>query len=388
MPQGVTHAQAWPPHEGGQSSRARYFRGRPLYAVNGTNATIPLPPSTATQIDLSTGASGAPTLTSLPECQDDDYTSTTTIEVTVFITESQEEQSSTESAVISATIEAPYPVNATTTRAPGYGQETYRGTGAVYPGITATSSTRQYYPGGPVYGNSTSTSISSSTLSGSPDISNTTSSTSATFLNTTTATITTKDVYRETAAPISNLTATYAPKSTDDCVIDTAIAPVATATLTAILTESIAPTATVTDGDIATGKPQPQTRHCGVHGLPVGTYFIARFVENAPGVPVTLEGCYQFCTVSDRQCPNLSAVLTLSQSVMEATEGCRSYRFYPERGLNVPQCDLYGSPVAYALDRIEESHVDIWFDIECGSPRSDRWAALPGLERLAELGLE
>lgn len=81
-------------------------------------------------------------------------------------------------------------------------------------------------------------------------------------------------------------------------------------------------------------------------------------------------------------------MLMLLQSVMEATEGCRSYRFYPERGINAPRCDLYGSPVAYALDRIEDRHVDIWFDLECGSPRDARWAGLPGLARLAELGLE
>lgn len=73
---------------------------------------------------------------------------------------------------------------------------------------------------------------------------------------------------------------------------------------------------------------------------------------------------------------------------MSATEGCRSYRFYPERGINAARCDLYGSPVAQALDTVDDSHPDMWFDLECGSPRSTRWAALPGLARLSALGLE
>lgn len=73
---------------------------------------------------------------------------------------------------------------------------------------------------------------------------------------------------------------------------------------------------------------------------------------------------------------------------MDATDGCESYRFYPERDLNVARCDLYGSSVAYALDSVDDYYPDIWFDIECGSPRSSRWAHLPGIERLESLGLE
>ncbi|KXH62094.1 hypothetical protein CSAL01_10263 [Colletotrichum salicis] len=72
---------------------------------------------------------------------------------------------------------------------------------------------------------------------------------------------------------------------------------------------------------------------------------------------------------------------------MNTTDGCKSYRFYPEKGLNVPRCDLYGSTVAYALDSIGNDHPDLWFDLTCGSPSSEQWAHLPGVERLHELGL-
>ncbi|KAK1599945.1 uncharacterized protein LY79DRAFT_664359 [Colletotrichum navitas] len=160
------------------------------------------------------------------------------------------------------------------------------------------------------------------------------------------------------------------PIPTESCVIDTSMVPVTIAPLTSVPTSTIIPTKTVCQEDAPTGKPKPGNNHCGVHGLPVGNYFLARFVENAPGVPVTLEGCYQFCA-----------------SVMDATNGCKAYRFYPERGLNVQRCDLYGSSVAYALDSINNDHPDIWFDLSCGSPSDERWAHLPGMTRLRKLGL-
>ncbi|OHF04319.1 hypothetical protein CORC01_00171 [Colletotrichum orchidophilum] len=158
--------------------------------------------------------------------------------------------------------------------------------------------------------------------------------------------------------------------TTESCVIDTSMAPITTASLTTVPTSTTIPTKTVCQNDAPTGKPMPGNNHCGVHGLPVGNYFLARFVNNAPNVPVTLEGCYQFCA-----------------SVMNTTDGCKSYRFYPEKGLNVPRCDLYGSTVAYALDSIDNDHPDLWFDLTCGSPSSEKWAHLPGIERLHELGL-
>ncbi|GKT55504.1 hypothetical protein ColTof4_07630 [Colletotrichum tofieldiae] len=160
------------------------------------------------------------------------------------------------------------------------------------------------------------------------------------------------------------------PIPTESCVIDTSMVPVTSAPLTSVPASTLVPTKTVCQEDAPTGKPKPGNNHCGVHGLPVGNYFLARFVENAPGVPVTLEGCFQFCA-----------------SVMDATNGCKAYRFYPERGLNVPRCDLYGSSVAYALDSINNDHPDMWFDLTCGSPSDKRWAHLPGMTRLRELGL-
>ncbi|KAL0939405.1 uncharacterized protein CTRU02_206015 [Colletotrichum truncatum] len=163
---------------------------------------------------------------------------------------------------------------------------------------------------------------------------------------------------------------THLPTSTESCVIDTSMIPITSAPLTSVPSSTLEPSRTVCQNDAPTGKPMPENHHCGVHGLPVGNYFLARFVENAPGVRVTLEGCYQFCN-----------------SVMSTTDGCKAYRFYPEKGLNVPRCDLYGSNVAYALNSIDNDHADIWFDLTCGSPSDQKWAHLPGMARLRELGL-
>ncbi|KAF9869440.1 hypothetical protein CkaCkLH20_13102 [Colletotrichum karsti] len=184
----------------------------------------------------------------------------------------------------------------------------------------------------------------------------------------TAATLTSIGTSASLSNPMTSAAVTSIPP--ESCVIDTSMAPVTSAPLTSVPSSTLVPTKTVCQNDAPTGKPMPGNHHCGVHGLPVGNYFLARFVENSPGVPVTLEGCYQFCA-----------------SVMNATDGCKSYRFYPEKGLNVPRCDLYGSNVAYALDSIDNDHPDLWFDLACGSPSDPNWVHLPGMTRLRDLGL-
>lgn len=70
-----------------------------------------------------------------------------------------------------------------------------------------------------------------------------------------------------------------------------------TSTSTEIITNTLAPTTTVCETSAPTGTPAPRAVHCGVHGLPVGDFFLGRYVEERAGVPVTLEGCYEFCNV-------------------------------------------------------------------------------------------
>ncbi|KAK3337445.1 hypothetical protein B0T19DRAFT_455267 [Cercophora scortea] len=145
------------------------------------------------------------------------------------------------------------------------------------------------------------------------------------------------------------------------CVIDTAaIFPVATATLAVTLSiEPMPVTSTVCATSAPSGTPAPAHAHCGVHGAPVGDYFVGQFVENAPGVEVTLEGCWQFCG-----------------SVWGTTHSCQSYT-YSLNDLGAPRCDLYGSPVAYALAAIDNRQPDrVWFDLQCGSPTQPQWEHL------------
>lgn len=95
-------------------------------------------------------------------------------------------------------------------------------------------------------------------------------------------------------------------------------------------------------------------RHCGVHGLPNGDYFIAEYIDNSNDVHVTLLGCYEFCLGSNA-----------------ATGGCMAYQFYPDLDLDMEgtetRCKLYGASVADSL--MEFSYVpNVWYDLGCGNP--------------------
>ncbi|KAL3424715.1 hypothetical protein PVAG01_03996 [Phlyctema vagabunda] len=116
-------------------------------------------------------------------------------------------------------------------------------------------------------------------------------------------------------------------------------------------TTSFTPTTTVTSDHAATGTPDPLALHCGLHGLPVGDYFLAEFVENRDDEAVTLQGCYQFC-----------------KGVYGISMGCESYSFYPEPGTDAPRCDLYGGSVAQSLDSINNYVPNVWYDLACGDP--------------------
>lgn len=72
--------------------------------------------------------------------------------------------------------------------------------------------------------------------------------------------------------------------------------PIFTATGTVLHPSIPIPTTTITAA-ITTGTPNLDAPHCGLHGLPVGDYLPARYVEDDAGVPVTLEGYYEACFV-------------------------------------------------------------------------------------------
>ncbi|TPX16616.1 uncharacterized protein E0L32_003557 [Thyridium curvatum] len=164
------------------------------------------------------------------------------------------------------------------------------------------------------------------------------------------------------SAATTTVTPTLDPSTTSTatattCVIDTAIAPVVTATTTATVPPpSVSPTRTVCESDAPSGTPVPGDAHCGVHGKPVGDYFMAQYVQNKKDVPVTLEGCYQFCEASFKE-----------------NEGCHSYEFYLEPGLGAPRCNLYSSSVAFSLRSIDNYQPNIWYDLSCGDPESEEW---------------
>ncbi|KAF7853899.1 hypothetical protein EAF04_010565 [Stromatinia cepivora] len=126
--------------------------------------------------------------------------------------------------------------------------------------------------------------------------------------------------------------------------------PIATGTTSLHPSTTIQFTTTVTTIQIS-GTPNPAAVHCGLHGLPVGDYFLAEFVEDKAGVAVSLRGCWEFC-----------------YGVYGIDKGCVSYSFYPEPGTGAPRCDLFGGSVAQSLDSIIPQVPNVWFDLECGDP--------------------
>ncbi|KAG8164589.1 hypothetical protein KVR01_004864 [Diaporthe batatas] len=137
--------------------------------------------------------------------------------------------------------------------------------------------------------------------------------------------------------------------TTTGLVIVTSVPPIDTASATPSELPTTVVTATNTVSDNApTGTPSPDEIHCGVRGSALGVYYLATYAYNKAGVPVTLEGCYQFCSF--------------------AIEQCYSYEFYLEPGLGAPRCKLYGGIVAYELASIDPYSPDLWFDVACGDP--------------------
>lgn len=90
--------------------------------------------------------------------------------------------------------------------------------------------------------------------------------------------------------------------------------------------------------------------YCNIKGDALGVYYLGTFVENKNNVPVSLEGCYEFCQLYSAE--------------------CASYHFYTAEGLGprATRCDLYGATLPYVLESIDNTADGVWFDLGCGNP--------------------
>ncbi|KAF4995125.1 hypothetical protein FDECE_12896 [Fusarium decemcellulare] len=141
-----------------------------------------------------------------------------------------------------------------------------------------------------------------------------------------------------------------AASTTDTCVIDSSMAPIATSYLnTTATTMYSAPTETSYDDNVQKRAPKRGSAYCGVNGEAAGLNFLAEFSENKVGVAVTLEGCYQFC-----------------EGNIPSTRGCQAYRFYQVNGS--PRCALYRASVSASVSNLDVSVESRWYDLTCGSP--------------------
>ncbi|KAK7714223.1 hypothetical protein SLS64_004322 [Diaporthe eres] len=119
-----------------------------------------------------------------------------------------------------------------------------------------------------------------------------------------TATITSL-VIDPTETPIEVATSSSTSTS-PTLVIVTTLTPIATASSTPSEFPTTVVTATDTvSSNAPTGTPSPQTIHCGIRGTAIGVYYLATYAYNRANVPVTLQGCYQFCAVSVQETPRL-----------------------------------------------------------------------------------
>lgn len=121
---------------------------------------------------------------------------------------------------------------------------------------------------------------------------------------------------------------------------------------TSLRSASLPITGTVTGGGpTPTGTPSPQSVYCGVHGSALGNFYLGTFVENRNNVPVTLEGCYQFCRINGRR-----------------NVGCKSFYFHQQPGLpGSARCDLYGQVTYNVIGSLDNSQ-GVWYDLGCGNP--------------------
>lgn len=103
-------------------------------------------------------------------------------------------------------------------------------------------------------------------------------------------------VINPSESPIEVATSTL---TSTGLVIVTSLPPIDTASVTPTELPTTVVTATNTVSDNApTGTPSPQEIHCNVRGTALGVYYLATYAYNKANVPVTLQGCYQFCSVS------------------------------------------------------------------------------------------
>ncbi|KAF4975288.1 hypothetical protein FZEAL_7901 [Fusarium zealandicum] len=153
--------------------------------------------------------------------------------------------------------------------------------------------------------------------------------------------------------PFLTATTTAKASTSETCIIDTSMAPISTSYVNATSTMPAMPTETVYGRNVENGATDKNCAYCGVNGKPAGSYFIAEFSEDRPGVAVTLEGCYQFC-----------------DSTMDTTRGCQAYRFY-HNDLGAARCALHGRSVALSVRDLDSSVEDTWYDLTCGSPTEE-----------------
>ncbi|EPE25926.1 hypothetical protein GLAREA_01838 [Glarea lozoyensis ATCC 20868] len=170
-----------------------------------------------------------------------------------------------------------------------------------------------------------------------------TSTSVITITNNVTSTITLP--FNSTSQTTTTSSTTTSTTSHTTIITPLPLTSVLPATVATGASSELHPSTSVVATTIVSGTPpgataNPKALHCGLHGLPVGDYFLAGFVENETSGRLDVWKCWRYCT-----------------SVFGIDMGCESYTFYPEEGTDAPRCDLYGGSVAQSLDSVNRFHV-------------------------------
>ncbi|KAJ4221609.1 hypothetical protein NW759_006855 [Fusarium solani] len=100
------------------------------------------------------------------------------------------------------------------------------------------------------------------------------------------------------------------------------------------------------------GPPLRKNVHCEVNGSRKAILSLDQFNEERPGIPISIEGCYQRCK--------------------DTSPSCKSFSFSYGH-LGQPLCDLFDGSVSESVSTLDHAEVSLWFDVVCGSPSEKAW---------------
>ncbi|KAJ4257753.1 hypothetical protein NW757_003379 [Fusarium falciforme] len=187
-----------------------------------------------------------------------------------------------------------------------------------------------------------------------PHSSVTTETVTSSGTETSLTTVSSTEVASRTETTISSATETASTTETVTS-FSTTETPSTTAAPTSTTTTEEEIVVTMAKRSFQDGPPIRRNVHCEVNGSRRAISPVDEFSEERPGVPISIEGCYQRC--KDRA---------------NAEPSCKSFSFSYGH-LGQPLCDLFDGSVSESVSTLDHAEISLWFDLVCGSPSEKGW---------------